>query len=130
MTSDPIADMLTRIRNACRVHHSEVTMPASRMKTQIADVLKREGYIDDYAVEGEGVQRIVRIALKYMGKTAVIEGVERVSKPSRRVYVGATNIPRVLGGFGITILSTPAGILTGKEAKAKNVGGELLCNVW
>jgi small subunit ribosomal protein S8 len=130
MLTDPIADMLTRIRNAARVAHVEVDIPASKLKAAVAEVLKTEGYITDYAEAGEGVSKVIRIALKYMGGESVIAGLTRVSRPAQRVYVGAGEIPRVRGGFGTVILSTPSGVVSGKEAKKKNVGGEVLCVVW
>lgn len=129
--TDPIADMLTRIRNASRRLLTDVTMPSSRLKMAIATVLKEEGYIADCElIAGDGPKKELRIVLKYVDQDPVIEGVKRVSMPSRRVYVGATEIPRVLGGLGISILSTPNGVVTGKKAKRMKVGGELLCRVW
>ena len=129
--SDPIADMLTRIRNAGRVNHPDVTMPSSKLKLAIANVLKEEGYITDYALDDDAaVKKVLRITLKYMDGVSVIEGVERASKPSLRIYTGATEVPRVLGGLGIAILSTPKGVISGKKAKAGNVGGEVICHVW
>lgn len=128
--SDPIGDMLTRLRNATQARHTNCTVPTSKLKSAVAEVLKQEGYIADFAVEGEGVQKQLRIGLKYHQKKAVIAGVKRVSKPSRRVYVGAKEIPRVMGGLGTVILSTPEGILSGRQARKRNVGGEVLCFVW
>ena len=129
--SDPIADMLTRIRNATRRMLPDVTMPFSRVKFAIATVLKEEGYIANCEVVDEGSdKKELRIVLKYVDQDPVIEGVKRVSTPSRRVYVGAAQIPRVLGGLGISILSTPNGVITGKKAKRLKIGGELLCQVW
>ena len=127
---DPIADMLTRIRNAGTAMKDEISMPCSRMKTAIADVLKSEGYIVDYKVKGEGVAKELVVKLKYRNKTHVIEGIERVSKPSCRIYSGSTEIPKVRNGLGITILSTPSGVKSGDSAVAENVGGEILCRVW
>jgi len=129
---DTIADMLTAIRNANMRALREVRVPHSNIKAEIARILKEEGFIQDYRVEGEKKRDLV-IIMKYKGKRGkdpVIEGIERVSKPGRRVYVGVDEIPRVRSGLGIAILSTPAGVLTGKQARAKRVGGELLCKVW
>ena len=129
--SDPIADMLTRIRNALKEAHPEVKMPSSNLKTEIARVLKDEGYISDYTVENsDGVKKVLTVGLKYLDGKPVIAGIKRISLASRRVYFGAKKIPRVLGGLGIVILSTPMGVVTGKTAKKNNVGGELLCKVW
>ena len=131
--SDPIADMLTRIRNSGRVKLADVSMPTSKMKEAIAAVLKDQGYIRDAMVEaGDGPAKSLRIELKYKGKnqTHVIEGLQRISKPSCRVYVGSAEIPKVLGGLGVTILSTSAGIMSGAAAKKQNIGGEVLCYVW
>ena len=127
--SDPISDMLTRIRNAGKALRPEVELPHSRMKESVAKILKREGYVGEVAVDGSKIKRI-KIHLKYQGKKSVIEGIKRVSKPGLRRYVGATEIPRVLGGLGVSIVSTPEGLMTGNEAKKKNLGGELLCYVW
>jgi len=128
--TDPIADMLTRIRNAIMVHHDSVLVPASKTKLSIARILKDEGFISDYTVLRGKPQRMIKIVLKYIdGQTAVV-GIERVSKPGLRIYVGRREIPRVYGGLGITIVSTPKGVMTGQEAWRKNLGGELLCSVW
>ena len=130
--SDPIADMLTRIRNGLREAHAGVIMPCSKLKVEIARVLKDEGYILNFETEqADGDhKKSLKVGLKYLNSKPVITGIERVSLPSRRVYVGAKSIPPVLGGLGILIMSTPMGIVTGKTAKAKNTGGELLCKVW
>ena len=129
--TDPISDMLTRIRNAVTAKHEQVTMPSSKMKVAIADVLKREGFIRSYDLVEEGSRRFMKVQLNYTGKKEpVLNGLQRVSKPGLRKYVGATEIPRVLGGMGISILSTPQGIISGREAKKHNVGGELLAIVW
>ena len=131
--SDPIADMLTRIRNAQERYHPEVSLPSSKMKEAIARILKEEGYIEDYQVRADGVKKILTLKLKYKGKRGkekVIRGLKRVSKPGRRVYVGADEIPQVLGGLGISILSTSQGIMTGQEARRRRIGGEVLCYVW
>ena len=127
--SDPIADMLTRIRNAQMVGHTEVAMPASRLKTSIAKVLKDEGYIEDFALRENGVMKELRIALKYYAGRPVIERLERVSKPGLRVYRGRDDIPRVMNGLGVAILSTSRGVMTDRKARANGVGGEVLCIV-
>ena len=127
---DPIADMLTRIRNAGMAMKNESVMPNSKMKAAIADVLKSEGYILDYTIKGEGAAKELSIKLKYRDKVHVIEGLERVSKPSCRINCGSSEIPKVRNGLGITILSTPNGVKNGKVAEAENVGGEILCKVW
>jgi len=126
---DPIADMLTRIRNAQLVGHAEVAMPASRLKASIAKVLKDEGYIDDYALRENGVRKELAIALKYYAGRPVIERLERVSKPGLRVYKGRDDIPRVMNGLGVAILSTSRGVMTDRKARADGVGGEVLCIV-
>lgn len=128
--SDPVADMLTRIRNAYGAEHEVVEMPYSRLKAEIARVLKKEGFVTDYASEG-GVKKILKVYLKYseQGKPS-ITGLKRESRPGLRSYVNATEIPRVLGGMGIAILSTSSGVLTDKEARKQHVGGELLCSIW
>ena len=127
--TDPISDMLTRIRNAGRALLPTVEMPHSRMKESLANILKQEGYVADVTVEA-GMPKKLKLKLKYNGKKTVIEGLRRISKPGLRHYVGATEIPRVLGGLGVSIVSTPEGLMTGNEAKKKNLGGELLCYVW
>lgn len=131
---DPVADMLTRIRNANMVRHESVQIPASRVKTAIAKVLKDEGYISDYEIlKGDTPQRVIKIHLKYLGgkeKEPVLTGLERVSKPGCRVYAGKDEIPRVCGGLGIAIVSTTQGVMTGKEARRRGIGGEVLCTVW
>jgi small subunit ribosomal protein S8 len=127
--SDPISDMLTRIRNAQMVGHSEVSMPASRLKTSIAQVLKDEGYIEDFALRDSGAKKELRIGLKYYAGRPVIERLERVSKPGLRVYKGRDDIPRVLNGLGVAILSTSRGVMTDRKARADGVGGEVLCIV-
>jgi len=131
--SDPIADMLTRIRNAQERYHPEVSLPSSKMKEEIARILKEEGFIEDYRVRTEGAKKTLTLVLKYKGKRGrerVIRGLQRVSKPGRRVYVGVEEIPSVLGGLGISILSTSQGIMTGQEARRRRIGGEVLCYVW
>jgi len=127
--SDPIADMLTRIRNAQMVGHVDVKIPASRLKAAIAQVLKDEGYIEDFALRDEGPKRELRIGLKYYAGRPVIERLERVSKPGLRVYKGRDDIPRVMNGLGIAILSTSRGVMTDRKARATGVGGEVLCIV-
>jgi small subunit ribosomal protein S8 len=127
--SDPISDMLTRIRNASRALLPAVELPHSRMKESLAHILKSEGYVAEVSVDGKTIKKL-KIKLKYQGKKNVIEGLKRVSKPGLRKYVGATEIPRVLGGLGVSILSTPEGVMTGTQAKKKNLGGELLCYIW
>ena len=131
--SDPIADMLTRIRNGVAARHEYVNIPTSKVKVAIADVLKMEGFIRDYEVtEGDrGPQKNLRVELSYTGKKdPVLSGIQRVSKPGLRVYVEKREIPRVYGGLGIAILSTPKGVMTGREARRQQVGGEILCYVW
>lgn len=127
--TDPIADMLTRIRNAAHAALPTVDMPHSRLKAEIAGILKQEGYIQEFAAEGDKVKRL-KLKLKYEGRRGVIEGLQRVSKPGRRCYVGATEIPRVRGGLGVAILSTSRGIMTGAEARKQKLGGEVLCYIW
>ena len=126
---DPIADMLTRIRNAQMVGHSEVSMPASGVKGAIAKVLKDEGYIEDFAMRENGVKHELAIALKYYAGRPVIERLERVSKPGLRVYKGRDDIPRVMNGLGVAIVSTSRGVMTDRKARADGLGGEVLCIV-
>ena len=126
---DPISDMLTRIRNAGRALLPTVEIPHSRLKESIAHILKKEGYIADVVVES-GMPKSIKIRLKYEGKKTVIEGLKRVSKPGLRHYVGATEIPRVRGGLGVAVVSTSEGVMSGNQARKKNLGGELLCFVW
>ena len=126
---DPIADMLTRIRNAQLVGHSEVTMPASRLKAAIAKVLKDEGYVEDFALRENGEKKQLAIALKYYAGRPVIERLERVSKPGLRVYKGSQDIPRIMNGLGVAILSTSRGVMTDRKARADGLGGEVLCIV-
>ena len=127
--SDPIADMLTRIRNAQMVGHAEVVMPASRLKSAIAQVLKDEGYIEDFALRDGTARRELHIGLKYYAGRPVIERLERVSKPGLRVYKGRNDIPKVMNGLGVAILSTSRGVMTDRKARADGVGGEVLCIV-
>jgi small subunit ribosomal protein S8 len=129
--TDPIADMLTRIRNANTANHETVDVPASRMKRSVAQILKDEGFIRDYEVLSEGPQGLIRIVLKYgPEKEKVITGLRRISRPGLRVYAGKTEIPRVLGGLGLVIISTSKGIMSGKRAKREGFGGEVLAYVW
>jgi len=129
--TDPIADMLTRIRNSNTARQDRVDIPGSKIKRSIAEILKREGYVRDYAWIDDGRQGTIRIYLKYgPQKESVINGVKRISKPGLRVYAKKEEVPRVLGGLGIAILSTPEGIITDREARAKGVGGEVICYVW
>ena len=127
--SDPIADLLTRIRNAQMVQKTSVTMPASKIKASIAQVLKDEGYIEDFALRDEGPKKQLRIGLKYYAGRPVIERLERVSKPGLRVYRGRDDIPRIMNGLGVAILSTSRGVMTDRKARADGVGGEILCIV-
>src|SRR5581483_1807609 len=130
-TSDPIADMLTRIRNALSARHPKVDVPSSRLKMDIARILKDEGYIANFKMAEDGSRKSIRIYLKYTpGNVPVISHIERVSRPGCRVYVGSKEVPRVLGGLGINIVTTPRGVMTGSTARRENVGGEVLCQVW
>ena len=128
--SDPIGDMLVRIRNAGQANLRVVTMPYSKVKAEIARILKQEGFVGDFVVETEGVKRSLRVFLKFRGGHSIIVGLRRLSRPGLRRYVGCTEIPRVLGGMGITILSTPSGVLSDREARQRRLGGEMLCSVW
>jgi len=128
--TDPIADLLTRIRNGLHARHSRVEMPSSRLKVEIARILKEEGFITNYKVAEEGKRKILRVFLRYTPEgDSVISTLERVSRPGRRVYVSAREIPRVMGGMGVNILTTPKGVMTGKAARKAGVGGEVLCQV-
>jgi small subunit ribosomal protein S8 len=133
-TSDPIGDMLTRVRNAIGVGHTSVALPSSRIKVAIATILKEEGYIQDFELAESGSRSTLRLWLKYTGerrnRTPAINGLKRISRPGRRVYTGNSEIPWVLSGMGIAILSTPKGVITGQQARRLNVGGEVLCYVW
>ena len=129
--TDPIADMLTRVRNAIMAKHSRVDIPGSKLKLEIARILKEEGYINNFVVKGEKPKFTIRIFLRYDAKgESSITHMSRVSRPGRRVYVGAKDIPRVLGGYGVNILSTSRGLMSGKRARTENVGGEILANVY
>jgi len=127
--TDPISDMLTRIRNAQRAEISAIELPHSKMKESIAGILKREGYINEVGVEGATMKKL-KLRLKYDGRKGVIEGLRRVSRPGLRRYVAADEIPRVRGGLGTAIVSTSEGLMTGVQARKKNLGGELLCYIW
>ncbi len=129
--TDPIADMLTRVRNAIRARHPKVDVPASKVKAEIARILKEEGYIANYKVAEEGVKKVIKIYLKYGTDNApVITGIERVSRPGCRNYAGKNEIPQVQGGLGISILTTARGVMTGRTARKESVGGEIMCRVW
>ncbi|BBH27480.1 30S ribosomal protein S8 [Intestinibaculum porci] len=130
MVNDPIADMLTRIRNANQQKHEEVSIPTSKTKVALAEILKNEGFISGYRIEGEGVHKNIVITLKYKGNERVITGLKRVSKPGLRQYAKVNEIPKVLNGLGIVILSTSQGLMTDKEARAKKIGGEVLAYIW
>jgi small subunit ribosomal protein S8 len=128
--SDPIADFLTRLRNAARSNRHDVTVPHSRIKQEIARILKQEGFIADYSVDTNVKPPQIKVSLKFINRTPALTGLRRVSRPGLRKYVGSEEVPRVLGGMGISILSTSRGILTGREAKKEHVGGELLAVIW
>ncbi len=131
MTSDPIADMLTRVRNALAARHPKVDVPGSKLKLEIARILKEEGYITNYKLAEEGVKKVIKIYLKYTpGNLPVISHIERISRPGCRVYIGSQEVQRVLGGMGINILTTPKGVMTGAAARKEGVGGEVLCQLW
>jgi small subunit ribosomal protein S8 len=127
--TDPISDMLTRLRNAGHALRPTVEVPHSRVKADLAAILKKEGYVADVGVSGDKIKTI-NVKLKYQGKESVIEGMRRISRPGLRHYVGATKIPRVRGGLGVAVISTPEGVMTGMDARKKNLGGEVLCYVW
>lgn len=127
---DPIADMLTRIRNGQTASLAEVDMPHSKMKESIAQILKKEGYISEHATNGEKQDKKLSVKLKYAGRRGVIEGLKRISRPGIRTYVKGKDIPRVRGGLGVAILSTSHGVMTGREARKQNFGGEVLCYIW
>ncbi|HXH48767.1 MAG TPA: 30S ribosomal protein S8 [Terriglobia bacterium] len=128
--SDPVADMLTRIRNGLRARHQRVDMPSSKLKVELARVLKEEGYISNFKVSEEKKKQTLRVFLRYAPNgSSVITKIGRVSRPGRRVYVGSREVPKVLGGLGVNILTTPQGVMTGKSARRAKVGGEILCNV-
>lgn len=128
--TDPIADMLTRIRNALSAGHKTVAIPGSKTKKNIAEILKREGFIDGYTFEDEGVHKSIAIQLRWTGEQPAILGIQRVSKPGQRQYARCREIPKVRNGLGILIVSTPKGLMTDKSARREGVGGELVCSVW
>jgi len=132
--SDPIADMLTRVRNASQARHATCEMPTSRIKLAIAEVLRDEGYIESFDERGEGIDKVLRVHLRYApggrGRDPILMGLQRISKPGLRVYARASTIPRVFGGLGTAILSTPQGVMSGTRARRMNVGGEVLAHVW
>ena len=130
MMTDPIADFFTRVRNGLMVHHGAVEMPSSKMKVRIAEILKEEGFIKKFHVRKDGKQDILKLHLKYHNGDPAIRGIRRISKPGRRTYVSARSIPKVLNGLGIAILSTSKGVITDKEARDLNVGGEIICHVY
>ena len=130
MMTDPIADMLTRIRNANQMKHETVSMPASRLKLEFLNVLKNEGYISEYEKIEDGKQGIIKVTLKYVDKVRAIKGLKRISKPGLRVYAKATELPKVLNGLGIAIISTSNGIMTDREARQNKLGGEVVAFVW
>ena len=131
MVSDPVADFLTRIRNASRAEHEKVDIPSSKLKLRMAEILKDEGFIKNFRVIEDNKQGVLRVYLKYgAGSERIISGIVRVSRPGRRIYVTKDKIPRILGGMGIAILSTNVGLLTDREARERKVGGEVLCQVW
>lgn len=130
VVSDPIADMLTRIRNGIQARHPRVDMPSSKLKAEVARILKEEGYISNFKVADEGKKKVLKVFLRYGANgESVISVIDRVSKPGRRVYVGSGEIPKVLGGLGVNILTTPRGVMTGKAARRQGVGGEVLCSI-
>jgi small subunit ribosomal protein S8 len=128
--SDPIADFLTRLRNASRSHRSDVVVPYSRMKEEIARILKREGYITDFEIDNTTTPALLKLTMKFVNRTPALTGLRRVSRPGLRTYVGSKEVPRVLGGMGVAIISSSRGLMTGREAKRENVGGELVAVVW
>ena len=130
MVTDPIADMLTRIRNANQMRYKEVEVPASKIKNEIARILKSEGFITEYKFKKNNVQDILVLSLKYVDKERVITGLKKISKPGLRVYVKAEEVPSVLNGLGIAIISTSKGVMTDKEARANSLGGEVLAYIW
>jgi small subunit ribosomal protein S8 len=130
-STDPIADMLTRIRNASAARHKELTLPSSKVKREIARILAEEGFIESWTTANDGVQESLSLRLRYAdGRTPVVSGLKRISKPGLRVYARKTEIPRVLGGLGLAILSTSRGVMSGAQARKQNLGGEVLCYVW
>ena len=128
--TDPIADFLTRLRNAATSHRADVKLPHSKIKEEIARILKEEGYIAEYEVDNSTRPVVIKVTMKFVNRTPALTGIKRVSKPGLRKYIGADEVPRVLGGMGISIVSSSRGILTGRQAKRENIGGELLAIVW
>ena len=128
--TDPVADFLARIRNAIRARHQKLDVPASKLKAEIARILKEEGYISNYKTQEEEGRQILRVYLKYSGAESPIRDLARISRPGCRVYIGRDEIKRVQGGLGISIMTTPKGVMTGRQARREGVGGELLCEVW
>lgn len=128
--TDPIADMLTRIRNANQAKHASVEMPASRLKLEILSVLKNEGFIEEYEKIEDGKQGVIKVTLKYIGKERVIKGLKKISKPGLRIYAKSSELPKVLNGLGVAIISTSNGIMTDRDARAKKLGGEVIAFVW
>ena len=128
--TDPVADFLARVRNAIRARHQKLDAPASKLKAEIARILKEEGYISNYKTQEEDGKQVLRVYLKYVGNEAAIRDLARVSRPGCRVYIGRDEIKRVQGGMGISIMTTPKGVMTGRQARRDGVGGELLCEVW
>lgn len=128
--TDPIADLLTRIRNANMVNHANVEIPASKLKVELVKLLKEEGYIADYKIQDKDAFKVINVELKYIGNKPVIRGLQRVSTPGLRTYSKAKNLPRVFGGLGVAIVSTSKGLMTDKAARKDNIGGEVLCYVW
>jgi small subunit ribosomal protein S8 len=129
--TDPIADFLTRIRNALLAKHESTDIPASKLKCRLAEILKAEGYIADAHVVGEGRHKVIRISLKYdLGEVSVIQSLRRISRPGRRVYVAADQLPRVLNGLGLAVISTSRGVMSDRECRQLNVGGEVMCQIW
>lgn len=131
VVSDPIADLLTRLRNAATVYHDKVELPGSKMKRSVVEILKREGYIRDYEWIDDAKQGVLKVSLKYgPGKSQTIQGLRRISRPGLRIYAKKDAVPKVLGGLGIAVLSTSRGVMTDREARRQGVGGEVLCYVW
>jgi small subunit ribosomal protein S8 len=129
--TDPIADMLTRIRNAIAANHPRVDIPGSKLKMEVARILKEEGYINNYVTKGEGPKYVIRVNLRYDAKgNSSITHIARVSRPGRRVYVGSEDVPKVLGGYGVNIVSTSKGLMSGKQARREHIGGEILAQVY
>ncbi|MBZ0201193.1 MAG: 30S ribosomal protein S8 [Ignavibacteriaceae bacterium] len=128
--TDPIADYLTRIRNASNAKKIRVDIPSSKMKVSLSDILKKYNFIEDYAVIEDDKQNIIRVVLKYRGGVAALSGLKRISKPGLRIYTGSEEIPRVLSGLGIAVISTSKGLLSDKEARSLSIGGEVVCHIW